>query len=260
VAQYRGSAAKTVLQLRLVAHAAAPVAVLSAPGGEVTPDMVLLLDASSSWDPEEPEGAEALAASWACWRADTLAPCFATVGDARPGCKPLPNTQLRPPPPPPTPLHPTPPSPTHLQAKRGNQGALYWELPAALLPQDKWVVVQLTVSKGAGATYRTDTARTTLRLRPAAAKSSAGLPRGFIARGSPGPHSSNEPLTLTAVLANGSETADVAWSSPSINLQGYFNDVQLGELDLTVPALLLPHNAAWVTFYADLTQGSLTTR
>jgi hypothetical protein len=79
VAQYRGSAAKTVLQVKLLAHAPPPVAVLSAPGGEVTADMELLLDASRSYDPESPRGAEALSYSWSCWRADTLGPCFSTV-------------------------------------------------------------------------------------------------------------------------------------------------------------------------------------
>ncbi len=82
-AQLRGSATTTELHLTLVSRLEAPVALLAAPGGEVGPELELLLDGSGSRDPEDPSGAGGpLSFSWACWRQDNLAPCFTTVGGA----------------------------------------------------------------------------------------------------------------------------------------------------------------------------------
>lgn len=81
-AQLRGSATFTELSLTLVARLEAPVALLAAPGGEVGPELELLLDGSDSRDPEDPSGAGGpLSFSWACWQQDNLAPCFTTVGE-----------------------------------------------------------------------------------------------------------------------------------------------------------------------------------
>lgn len=153
-----------------------------------------------------------------------------------------------------------------LQAAHGDQQHNLWELPAALLPRTNWTVVEVTVSKGAGAQRRSGTARTLLKLTPTSSASADATPRGFITRaGSPGGlHAGGEPLGLTTVLAPGSEAADVSWSSPDVDLLGPAGGLvsdQLKELDLTLPAALLQQVARpWVTLYADLNQGKQTTR
>ncbi len=126
-------------------------------------------------------------------------------------------------------------------------------------------MLELTVSKGMGAARREASARTLLKLTPPPPPDPDTLevphvPRGVISRGSAGPHTAAEPLSLTVVLAPGSETAAVAWSSPDVDLARAFDGMQLGELDLTVPAALLPLNAGWATFYADLSLAGLQTR
>ncbi len=69
----------------MLARQAPPVAVLSAPGGDVAADMLLLLDASGSFDPQDPQAAQGpLQVSWACWQLDSGEPCFLTVSS--PGC------------------------------------------------------------------------------------------------------------------------------------------------------------------------------
>ncbi len=82
-AQLLGSPTPTVLHLTVLARQAPPMAVLNAPGGEVAADMLLLLDASGSHDPQDPQAAQGpLQVSWACWQLDNGKPCFLTVSPA----------------------------------------------------------------------------------------------------------------------------------------------------------------------------------
>jgi hypothetical protein len=76
-AKYQGSLGSSYATVDLRAEGSALVAALEGPSGRQPDTLLLLLDASKSLDPDDPQGSSgALTFSWGCTRQDFPALCF----------------------------------------------------------------------------------------------------------------------------------------------------------------------------------------
>jgi hypothetical protein len=76
-AKYQGSPGSSYATVDLRAEGSALVAALEGPSGRQPDTSLLLLDASKSMDPDDPQGSSgALTFSWGCTRQDFPALCF----------------------------------------------------------------------------------------------------------------------------------------------------------------------------------------
>ncbi|KAG2423084.1 hypothetical protein HXX76_002311 [Chlamydomonas incerta] len=177
-------ASQAAADVQFTAVGSAPVATLTGPSGDVTDDQPILLNATTSTDPDSTPSLQRLRYTWACRREDYPTPCFA---DANQG------------------------------DQTGTPGI--WSLKAGTLSNDKLHTFTITVSKevAAGATPLSATASISVRPRSAAVP----FPRGSLKRqcglsGCAAPHSTDRPLVLALVLESTFSAATVSWRSAEV--------------------------------------------
>ncbi|KAG2429991.1 hypothetical protein HYH02_013941 [Chlamydomonas schloesseri] len=220
--------------VQFTAVGSAPVAALTGPGGDVTDDQPILLNATASTDPDSTPALQRLRFTWTCRREDHPTPCFSS-------------------------------------ADQGDQTGVpgVWSLKAGTLTNDKLHTFTVTVSKevAAGATPLSATASISVRPRSAAVP----FPRGSLKRqcdlsGCAAPHSTDRPLVLSLVLESAFAASAVRWSSADVPAVSGLTaassatdpTIPAGTHYLTVPAALLPGNRAALIIAANLSLAGAT--
>lgn len=209
----------TVLNITLYPMASDIEPRLRGPSGDVPVARAITLNATSSFDPDDPLRAAPLRFDWECRRSDYPVPCFSGINNA------------------------------------GNINGSVWSLPASTLTagvEHTFTVLVSRIDPSTGAAVSGSEAAASLIMTPRA----AGVPSGRIRRvcgpaTCPTAHTAGEPLTLSLLADTGAETATITWRSdqvPSLSCAGS---------ECTVPAALLP-SAGAVTVVAELTgQGNV---
>ncbi|EFJ43984.1 hypothetical protein VOLCADRAFT_95837 [Volvox carteri f. nagariensis] len=240
-ASYGGGASGSA-DVVVVAAGSPPLAVLKGPAGDVLDNTTLVLNATSSSDPDVPSSKS----TETLQRSDHPTPCFTSTeqGDqlTQPGV---------------------------------------WSIPPGLLSTDIWHTITVTVYKQVQSGASPLNATASVTLRPRAAGSGSAFPRGSLTRqcaaaACAAPHSTDRNLTVLLQLASPYDTTaaaaaiTVAWDSPEAAAVSELTAVTSSAADssgggggggglpagaflLTIPAALLPAARSSITITANIT-------
>ena len=183
MAMFAGATVNTCKTVSLTAVGSPLKAALRGPGSDIIKaDQLVVLDASASGDPDDPNGNKPLTFTWDCTREDFPAPCFATTD-------------------------------------RGSQKGSTWALNATLLTPDVEHTFTVTVNKGSRSAVAPPVKFTTRAAKIPLARIVRQC-GGAGEQSCPGMHNVDKPLGLLLRLDPSSTGATWAWSSdqmPSIS-------------------------------------------
>jgi hypothetical protein len=176
-AKFAGATASTSVNITLSPLASDLFARLRGPTGDIPDTRTIVLNATGSFNPDDPQGVTPLAVTWECIRADFPQPCFTGLNNF------------------------------------GKQDGLTWTLPANLFTPDIEHTFRVTVTRSSDGAFASDA----VTLKPTTAKIPTGRIRRVCGVGAcPPRHSVADALSLTMALDAGSEGATTTWSVEQI--------------------------------------------